>query len=467
MEAIFLKVLNMSLTAIYPIAAAIVLRLLFRKIPKSIGCFLWVPAALRLIFPWSPTSIFSLIPSSQPLPETFLYAATPQLETGIPALNNSLNPIVAGSLTPVGLTSANPTQIYSFIAAWIWFIGIGIMIIYAVVSFLVLRHRVSVSLPLDGNRRLCGNINSPFIMGIIRPRIYLPESLTEGSLPAVLAHEDAHLRRRDHWWKFLGFCIVIVHWFNPLVWLSYILFCRDLELACDEHVVQSMDPEDRKAYSAALLRCSIPRHSVHITPLAFGEIGVKVRIKQVLHYHKPARWVSIIAWVVCLLMIVCFLTDSPKATPPSGVAFPFGTHYQVEEVVFTSAHLSSRFYTPETAPYYYLTDDMQLRILEDKAANNWLNAGTMTRGTLTAETFDDKFFPHYWSDGMSAAKLREENLKVWELIKDPLQFHDQYYVLLQQENGDLYLAWGFCSIAQDGTVNQYFFHNIFKLKPRK
>lgn len=317
MEALFLKILNMSISAGWLVLAVVVLRFLLQKAPKYIRCILWGLVALRLICPFTVESVLSLIPSAETLPEEFLYAARPAIDSGIQSFNSVVNPIVSEVLAPEPLASANPTQILSFIVARLWVIGIAAMLLYALISYLRLRFRVRISLPLQHRVFLCDGIDTPFILGILRPRIYLPSAMDGEQQEFVIAHEQAHLRRKDHWWKPLGFALLAVYWFNPLMWVAYILLCRDIELACDERVIREMDCESKKAYSEALLRCSLPRRSIAACPLAFGEVGIKSRIRAVLHYKKPAFWLIILAFLACVAVSVFFLTDplSEKQLP--------------------------------------------------------------------------------------------------------------------------------------------------------
>ena len=314
MESLFLKLVNMSINASWLVLAVLALRFVLKKAPKSILCSLWAMVALRLIFPFSFKSIFSLIPSAEVLPEEFLYAATPQLNTGIDPVDQVLNPIIAESFAPAELASANPTQINSFIFSRLWILGVILMLLYLLVSYCVLLKKVQVCIRIDNTVRLCDHIDSPFILGIIRPKIYLPSNLDPVTTDHVLAHEQAHLKRRDHWWKPLGFVLLSIYWFNPVLWLAYILLCRDIEQACDEKVVQNLDIDGKKAYSMALLQCSAPRKLIAACPLAFGEVGVKKRIKSVLHYKKPAFWIILMTVIASIVVAVCFLTDPAAET---------------------------------------------------------------------------------------------------------------------------------------------------------
>lgn len=308
-EAVFLKIVNMSAAASWLILAVCLLRLMLKKAPKSIRCVLWGFVGLRLICPFSPESVLSLIPSAETVPVNIMNAAEPKISSGVQAINRAVNPVISSAFTPDPSASVNPLQIVIPAAALLWLAGIAVMLLYAVFSYEKLRRQVAVGMPLERNIWLSDGAESPFILGIFRPRIYLPSTLTEEDRNAVLAHEQAHLVRRDHWWKPLGFAILALHWFNPLVWAAYYLLCRDIEFACDEKVAQDMDAAGRVSYSEALLSCSVKGRVITACPLAFGETGVKERVKTVLNYRKPAFWVTAAALVICVFAAVCFLTD--------------------------------------------------------------------------------------------------------------------------------------------------------------
>ena len=313
MESVFLHLLNMSITAGWLVLAVVALRLIFRRAPKWVHCLLWVLVAVRLMCPVSLESALSLIPSAETVPvEDFLYN-TPSIHSGVPVVDAVVNPIISDDFAPTLENSVNPMQVVSMVAANLWVLGMMGMLLYAVISTLRLRHRVREAAFVRDNVWQCDAIATPFILGIIRPRIYLPTLLGAEEAKSVIAHEQAHLTRRDHWWKPLGFLLLTVYWFNPLLWLGYILLCRDIEAACDERVVQDMDVEGRKEYSRILLSCSAPRRLVTACPLAFGETGVKSRIKAVLNYRKPAFWLVLTAIVATVAAAVCLLTN-PKTT---------------------------------------------------------------------------------------------------------------------------------------------------------
>ncbi|MBQ6823891.1 MAG: M56 family metallopeptidase, partial [Clostridia bacterium] len=306
-----MKILNMSITAGWLVLVVILLRLLLNKAPKAIRCLLWGLVGLRLLCPFSFESVLSLIPSAETVPQEILYTAEPAVNTGFESVNQAVNPILNESFAPQPWESVNPLQVITYVAAWVWLAGVAGMLLYAAVSYWRLFRRVRVSMPLEGNVYLCDAVETPFILGIFKPRVYLPSAMDAEQREAVLQHEQAHLKRKDHWWKPLGFALLAVHWFNPLMWVAYILLCRDIELACDEKVIQAMDPDEKKVYSEALLCCSVPRRSIAACPLAFGEVGVKSRIRSVLSYKKPAFWLIFLAFLLCIGAAIFFLTDPP------------------------------------------------------------------------------------------------------------------------------------------------------------
>ena len=325
MSMVFLKILNMSIAAGWLILAAVFLRLLLRKAPRKIVCLFWGLAGLRLVLPVSIRSLFSLIPSRDTVPADIALSPAPAIDSGIPAVNSAVNPII-GSFAPDPQTvaSVNPLQVIIPAAAIIWLAGACAMLLYTLISYLKMRRTVAAAVPAGGRVYACDEVDSPFILGVFRPRIYIPSAMEGETLAAVLAHEEMHLKRRDHIWKPLAFLLLSVYWFNPLCWLAFILLSRDLEAACDEAVIRGMDKESLAAYSQALLDCSFPRRRIAACPLAFGEVGVKGRIKNVLNYKKPAFWLIIIAALACIVLTVCFLTDPKKKGEEPTSAFSQG-----------------------------------------------------------------------------------------------------------------------------------------------
>lgn len=315
MGELFLKTLNMSIAASWLILAVVLLRFALKKAPKWIAVLLWGIVALRLAVPFSFESALSLIPSAETFNAHNIQYETPVISSGIPAVNNAVNPILDETFAPNPAGSVNPLYVWIFIVSVIWLIGIAAMLLYAVISYVRVRWSVAERAPYEENIFLCDQVKSPFILGLVRPKIYLPSNMDATSIEPVIAHETAHLARHDHWWKPMGFLILTVYWFNPLCWVAYVLLCRDIELACDEKVIRQMDLDEKKQYSTALLECNTQRRLVTICPLAFGEVGVKERVKNVLNYKKPAFWVIVVAVVACAVVTVCFATNPKQDLP--------------------------------------------------------------------------------------------------------------------------------------------------------
>lgn len=320
MAAVFLKLLNLSISASWLVLAVLALRLVLRRAPKWVNVLLWGIVALRLMLPFSIESAVSLIPSAETVsPAAVQFDPAPTITSGVSVIDNAVNPSLSEHFSAVPTASVNPLYVWTEIAGWVWLIGLGAMLLYALVSYLRLRRRVSVSLPIQDHIYLCDAISSPFILGVVKPHIYLPSGLDEVQRQNVLSHERAHLARRDHWWKPLGFALLAVYWFNPVLWLAYALLCRDIELACDERVIRTMDESAVKTYSTVLLACSMLRKAAITCPLAFGEVGVKERVKNALHYKKPAFWVVAASVAACVVVAVCFLTNPPTDTDAAGL----------------------------------------------------------------------------------------------------------------------------------------------------
>ena len=315
MSELFLKIVNMSISASYLVAAVLLLRLVLKKAPKWVSVLLWGMVAIRLICPISIESVLSLIPSTQTVSPEIMMDRTPEVSTGIPAVDTVVNPVITETFAPEPIASANPLQILIPVSANLWLLGVLVMLGYTAVSYLMLRHKLATAVRLKNNIYQCENVDSPFVLGMVRPRIYLPFRMDGKNLNHVIAHEEAHIRRKDHWWKPMGFVLLAIHWFNPLMWVGYILLCRDIELACDEKVIKEMDNETKADYMQALVSCSVNRRSIAACPLAFGEVGVKERVKTVMNYKKPAFWIVIAAVALCIVVAVSFLTN-PKGYGP-------------------------------------------------------------------------------------------------------------------------------------------------------
>ena len=317
MTDLFLKILNMSISATWLVLAILLLRLILKKAPKWICVLLWGLVAFRLVCPFTLESVLSLIPSAETIPPEILMDTTPSIDSGIDVVNRVVNPVISEVFTPDPVASANPLQIWIPVAACAWCIGMAVMLLYTLFSYWHLHRRVSTAIRMKNNIFISEHIDSPFVLGILKPRIYLPSRMKELDRFHVLAHERTHIRRGDHLWKPLGFLLLTIHWFNPVLWIAYISLCRDIELACDEKVIQNLDISQRADYSQALLNCSVSHRAIAACPLAFGEVGVTQRIKNVLHYKKPAFWMVLISLILCIAAAVCFLTDPVSREPDS------------------------------------------------------------------------------------------------------------------------------------------------------
>lgn len=309
MEQLFITLLNRSIAAGWLILVVIVLRQILRKAPRWIHCALWALVAVRLVCPFSIESVLSLIPSAETFDAYNVQYEMPQAETGITGVDHAVNATPGSTFAPSADTSVNPLYTWMYIAGIVWAIGVAALLLYAAVSSALLRYRVREAALLRDSIWVGDAVQSPFILGVVRPRIYLPSGMEKQYVEPVIAHEQAHLARHDHWWKPLGFALLAVYWFNPLCWAAYLLLCRDIELACDERVIRGMELAARKDYSYALVACGSRSRHVLACPLAFGEVGVKERVKKVLNYKRPAFWLVIAAVAACVAAGVCFLTD--------------------------------------------------------------------------------------------------------------------------------------------------------------
>ena len=322
MSALFLHLLNRAIAAGWLVLAVVALRLVLRRAPRRIHCALWGLVGLRLIWPFSLPSVLSLLPSAETVSPEILYDSTPTIHSGVGVVNATVNPILSQTMAPTPGASVNPLQIYVAIAAALWLAGVAALLLYTAVSYWRIHRRIATAVMSERGVYQCGAITTPFLLGFIHPRIYLPFTMDPQQRPYVLAHEQAHLRRRDHWYKPLSWLLVCVFWFHPLLWLAYVLLGRDMELACDEAVIRAMNAEEKKCYSHALLSCSAPRRAIGACPLAFGEVGVKERIRAVLNYRKPALWLTMLAVVAAAVLAVCFLTDPLPPADPADPTLP-------------------------------------------------------------------------------------------------------------------------------------------------
>ena len=338
MNELFLKIINMSISASWLVLAVLILRFVLKKAPKWINVLLWGIVAIRLICPFSFESTLSLIPSAETIPLNIGMDTTPTINSGISAINNAVNPIISQSNTPMAGASVNLLQITIGIYEYIWIFGMIALALYTAISYWRLLRKVDTAVRYKDNIFQSENVSFPFVLGIIKPRIYLPFKMNGQYLEYVVAHEQAHICRKDHWWKPLGFLLLMIHWFNPLMWLAYVLLCRDIELACDEKVIKELGNEQRGDYTQALVACSVNRRMIAACPLAFGEVSVKERVKSVMNYKKPAFWVIIISVIVCVGVAVCFLTNPKQDSYTLRIVVPAGSQ---EKFVYTDEEVST------------------------------------------------------------------------------------------------------------------------------
>ena len=338
MNELFLKIINMSISASWLVLAVLILRFVLKKAPKWINVLLWGIVAIRLICPFSFESTLSIIQSAETILLNIGMDTTPTINSGISAINNAVNPIISQSNTPMAGASVNPLQITIGIYEYIWIFGMIALALYTAISYWRLRRKVDTAVRYKDNIFQSENVSFPFVLGIIKPRIYLPFKMNGQYLEHVVAHEQAHICRKDHWWKPLGFLLLMIHWFNPLMWLAYVLLCRDIELACDEKVIKELGNEQRGDYTQALVACSVNRRMIAACPLAFGEVSVKGRVKSVMNYNKPAFWVIIISVIVCVDVAVCFLTNPKQDSYTLRIVVPAGSQ---EKFVYTDEEVST------------------------------------------------------------------------------------------------------------------------------
>ena len=338
MSDLFLKIVNMSISASWLVVAVLILRLVLKKAPKWVNVLLWGIVAVRLICPFSFESALSLIPSAETFPEKIISGPSFDVQTGITPIDNRINDYLGDRYFEGVTVPTNNGNNVMTILTIVWIIGILLLATYTVISYWRLHREIDTAVRYKDNIFQSENVSSPFVLGIINPRIYLPFSMNEQDMEHVVAHEQAHIRRKDHWWKPLGFLLLTIHWFNPLMWLAYVLLCRDIELACDEKVIKGLGNEQRADYTQALVACSVNRRMIAACPLAFGEVGVKERVKSVMNYKKPAFWVIILAVIACVIVAVCFLTNPKQDSYTLRIVVPAGSQ---EEFVYSHEEVST------------------------------------------------------------------------------------------------------------------------------
>lgn len=431
MDAAMIKLFNMSLTAVWLILAVIILRLLLKKSPKYINLILWAFVGFRLVCPFNFESVLSLIPSAETIPSNIQVLSSPAIDTGFNSVNEIVNPVISDIAEMPYTSGYNPIDVILRIAVAVWIAGIVLMFTYSAISYLRLHRTVKASIRYNDNIYLCDNIKSPFILGITSPRIFLPSDITDNQINHVIAHEKAHIRRFDHILKPLGFTVLSIHWFNPFVWLAYSLFCRDIEYACDEKVIKAMQDQEKKTYSETLLSLSITKKNFSACPLAFGETGVKSRIKTVLSYKKPALWIIIISVVALFGVAIGFMT-SPENSQINGKVYAPKKFYHSEVIGADRANNERKDIR------YHISEDFVLSMYYDDGLNYQINH----QGHLKKqEQYDSNLIsliieklPSYYND------KRIKEVYIAENDNDLTEPKD-LYVLLKYTNGDLILSY--------------------------
>ena len=338
MSKLFLDLLNASISASWLVLAVLLARFCLKRAPRWTVVLLWAIVALRLLWPGEITleSPLSLVPSAETIPHTILTENSFDLQTGIDPVDERVNDYLGDRYYEGVTVPTNRGKDMVGAISILWVMGMVALSGYALISYLRIKRRVATAVRLWEGVYQSEFVTSPFVLGLIKPRIYLPNHMEEKILLHVLEHETAHIRRRDHWWKPVGYALLTLYWFNPVMWVAYFFLCRDIELACDERVARTLDDRGRMEYSEALLRSSVSRWGISACPLAFGEVGVKARIRSVLHYKRPAFWVIVAALVLCVVMAVCFLTNPLPKTDHltlrevDGMGIDWSANYQVD-----------------------------------------------------------------------------------------------------------------------------------------
>ena len=583
MTDLFLKIVNMSISASWLVLAVLLIRFVFKKAPKWGNVLLWGIVAVRLICPLSIESALSLIPSAETIPQEVLSGPSFDVQTGIAPVDNRINDYLGDRYFEGVTVPANNGSNVMTVLTIVWLVGVLILVTYTAISYWHLRRKVSEATVLRDNVYQSENVPSPFVLGIIKPKIYLPYGMDEQNLCHVVAHEKAHIRRRDHWWKPLGFFLLTIHWFNPLMWLAYVLLCRDIELACDEKVIKELGNKQRADYTQALVVCSVKRLHVAACPLAFGEVGVKERVKSVMNYKKPTFWIIGLSVIACAVVAICFLTNPVAEIDFSGVEsvtvdnisvsdkaaeelmtlinshrrthFMVGLddpnslsraiqincangdfyllHYQyysgfsfdprhageddyrsiltffnaseggqkawkmeydfdnelrewlseyttpnfgaltvnlpfcVVEVTYETPLMEYSSVAQVNTPEYMLDENKHFYYVKQHSdAPNWTDLGELSEITLTKWNFDKIFRRDNgegWLTHQSAAEIRRNTAKTWCVIFN----QDQLYYVLQQNNGELYLAQGYYDYSEknDPYSDDTSIHRLYKIAP--
>lgn len=450
MQGLFLELVRLSLLGSFAAFGVMGVRLLFRRAPRWLFCLLWAAVALRLVCPFTLESRVSLVPdrvangqylsngAASFVGETEIlhessagYTDAP--ETGREPGMSEDGYYVETEKNSFAVPGTVGETVYP-VLGWVWFAGMLLMVGYAGCSFYLLRKRMQEATRLRENIWQCEQVESPFVLGLLKPRIYLPYTLGEAAMDNVIAHERAHIRRGDHWWKPLGFLVLSVHWFNPVIWLSYILLCRDIETACDEKVIRNMDKDCARAYSAALLRCCVSRRRISACPLAFGEVGVKERIRRVMNYRKPGLLLVLLVLVVSAAVCVMLLTNpAPKNTVLTA------GEYQTAELLYTDKVRGVKIYSS-----FRITEDHCLHAKRADAGEWDLTLQMETYPLTAGELKKYAGYKNGWHSGYNLREITDAYIACTE--------DQSFYLVMQTKNGDTLLGHGRDDAAEEGQA---------------
>lgn len=440
------------------ILVVLLARLLLRRAPKVFSYALWSLALLRLLCPISFESAASPLPvAAAPIPLDIGYMQTPEIHTGLASFNAVINDSLPAA-TP--WASMNPMQVWIAIGEAVWLVGMAVMAICALISLLRLRRRLVGAVQIEDGIYLADHIPTPFVFGVFRPRIYLPSGLSEAERAHVIAHERAHIRRLDHVTRLLGYIALLLHWFNPLVWLAFRLSQRDMELSCDELVVrraareaQGTERSDpRAAYAASLLHLSCPGYHLPGAPLAFGESDTSVRVKNILRYKQPALWLSALALLLCLAAAGCALMSrKPASDTPTPSAQAPGGEYGVSAILYDAPIYSFTYVSPEHAPQYRIDEDLTLHEGNGISGEGWTTLGTLEETTPDAAAFEALFlrYPTY-DPNFSAAAIAAETAHTYQLKQGEGLPVALYLLVMVQKDGEQLLLYGYS--GEDGSA---------------
>lgn len=433
MEELFIHILNISITASFLVLAIIFYRIFAKKAPKWISVLLWGLVGLRLLLPFSIESAMSLIPSKNTIPTTIATDRFPSLDTGFESIDEIVNPFISDSMEARPGYSANPVQIRLTVLGWIWIAVTLCMLLYMLASFIYLRIKTRIKLKIDDKAYLCDYVKTPFILGIIKPRIYLPSDISTEYRSHVISHERAHIKRLDHIWKPIGFMLLSVYWFNPLLWIAYVLLCRDIECACDEKVISDLDAQEKATYAEALLSLGIKSKTISACPLAFGETSVKTRVSAVSKYKKPTT----VAVVISLAVSVCFAAFFLTYKKNNSVAIDSGIWYAGKVIATNNTDT-----TCEEVPRFVFTESGDVLVESKNLADlSYVRLGKMNSSYVSLKEYKKLFENVTFREGYDADFLHKYVKSVWRISPTVSSGIDHEEVYLLRASDSLYMAY--------------------------